>query len=289
VLVTGKRLLDVANREGFAVPAYNIASWSMFNAIYDQCEDDAAPWICAISPDELTHSRPDALRAYASAAHRATAPIALHLDRATSFGQVMAAIRHGFTSVMLDASAQPFDINAALVAKSVEAAHAAGIGIEAALAGNGLEAAAPEGEEAPSRTDPASAAAFVAETRCDSLAIDIGANGETPPRDGTPGPAPRLRLDLLAEIKSACPAPLSIRGDAGNPESEVGEAVRLGVNKIDISDDVKGAYFSMLRRVLADPNLREPRRIERPAEAAAARLAHRKNLLADAVDRASLY
>jgi fructose-bisphosphate aldolase class II len=83
--------------------------------------------------------------------------------------------------------------------------------------------------------------------------------------------------------------PLVLHGGSNNPDAEIAQAVKLGVNKINISSDIKVAYFDAMREVLADRDLREPNLIEPPAAEAMKRLAAQKIDLFDAADKAHLY
>lgn len=286
MLVSGTEILEAAHRNNFAIPAYNISSWSMFKAVSAACEEDRTPWMVAIHPLELAHTGTDVVHAYAAAAHRSSVPIAIHLDHGGTFEDVMVAISHGFTSVMLDASTLPFDENVAAVAKVVEAAHAAGVSVEGELGTIGqMEFQSQDGNETIIYTKPEDAARFVERTGCDSLAVAIGTSHGLYPA----GLKPKLRLDLLAEIRDAVRRPLVMHGGSGNSDAEVGQACHLGINKVNISSDIKHAYFVRMRQVLLDEALREPNAIEPPCEAALAEVVHAKNALFDALGRAELY
>ena len=104
MLMNMKELLAVANENNFAVPAFNISDYSMFNGIMEASEEKNAPVIIAIHPDELSHIGTDMVKAIIEKAHKATVPVCIHLDHGASFEQVMTAIQAGFTSVMIDGS-----------------------------------------------------------------------------------------------------------------------------------------------------------------------------------------
>ncbi|MBT2475831.1 class II fructose-bisphosphate aldolase, partial [Microbacterium sp. ISL-103] len=133
MLYTGKSILDVANANNFAIPAFNISDWAMFNGIMDISEQKAAPVIIAIHPDEVSHITTDLIPAMHARAHRSSVPVAIHWDHGGSYEEIIAAIKAGFTSVMIDASLLPFDENVALTRKVVDAAHAVGIQVEGEL------------------------------------------------------------------------------------------------------------------------------------------------------------
>src|SRR4051812_46641452 len=130
MLTTGKAILDVANEHGFAVPAFNISDWAMFQGIVEISEETNAPLIVAIHPDEVKHVGPDMITGIAARAHRASVPIAIHWDHGANYDEVLTAIQYGFTSVMIDASLKPFEDNLAITKKVADSAHAVGVSVE---------------------------------------------------------------------------------------------------------------------------------------------------------------
>jgi fructose-bisphosphate aldolase class II len=101
--------------------------------------------------------------------------------------------------------------------------------------------------------------------------------------------APRLDLDRLGQIKAAAPLPLVLHGGSGNTDSEIGQACQSGINKVNISSDIKHAYYVALREILADPTLREPNTVQPPAERALRQVVAHKNALFGAAGKAGLY
>ncbi|WP_308467902.1 ketose-bisphosphate aldolase [Rathayibacter soli] len=287
MLYKGKSILDVANAHNFAIPAFNISDWAMFNGVMDISEELAAPVIIAIHPDEVAHITTDLIPAMHSRAHRSSVPVAIHWDHGGSYEQMIAAIQAGFTSVMIDASLQPFDENVALTRKVVEAAHAVGIQVEGELGTiGGNDSYGETGAAEIIYTNCADAVRFIAETGVDSLAIAIGTSHGLYPADKNP----ELRHDLLQEIKAATGIPLVLHGGSANPDSELRKAVELGINKINISSDIKVAYHNRMREVLGtDERLREPNAIQPEPIAALKATAKQKIELFDAAGKADLY
>lgn len=287
MLYTGKSILDVANANGFAIPAFNISDWAMFNGVMDISEETAAPVIIAIHPDEVSHITTDLIPAMHARAHRSSVPVAIHWDHGGTFEQIITAIHAGFTSVMIDASLKPFDENVALTRKVVEAAHAVGIQVEGELGTIGANDSYGEsGAEEIIYTNPDDAVRFVEQTGVDSLAIAIGTSHGLYPADRNP----ELRHDLLQEIKAAVGIPLVLHGGSSNPDSELRRAVELGINKINISSDIKVSYHNRMRQVLGtDERLREPNAIQPGPIAAMKSTAAEKIELFGAAGKASLY
>ena len=258
MLMNMKEMLCVAQKEHFAVPAFNVSSSMILKGVMEACEEKHAPVIIAIHPDELSFVGDSFVAAVREEAHKASVPVCIHLDHGASFAQVIRAIACGFTSVMIDSSTTSFDDNIAITKKVVEAAHAVNVSVEAELGtigatGNGGEA----GTDNIIYTNPDDVVRFVDATNVDTLAIAIGtAHGLYPKTK-----KPKLRLDLLKEIVGKTSVPLVLHGGSDNPDEEIAEAVRLGVAKINISSDIKSAFYRKCREVLEDTTLREPNAI----------------------------
>lgn len=287
MLTTGKAILDVANEHSFAVPAFNISDWAMFRGIVEISEEKDAPLIVGIHPDEVRHIGRELITAIVERSHRATVPIAIHWDHGATYEELLKAIQFGFTSVMIDASLKPFDENVAISKKVTDSAHALGLSVEAELGTIGANDSYAEGGSAEIiYTDPDDAVTFVEQTGVDSLAVAIGTfHGFYPAHL-----KPELKLDLLKEIKSRVRIPLVLHGGSGNPDDEIAEASRIGINKINISTDIKVAYHDKMREVLGnDPKTREPNAIQPACIAAMKVVAAQKIDLFGATGKGSLY
>jgi fructose-bisphosphate aldolase class II len=287
MLTTGKAILDVANEHSFAVPAFNISDWAMFQGIVEISEETDAPLLVGIHPDEVRHIGREMITGIIERAHRATIPIAIHWDHGATYEQILEAFQFGFTSVMIDGSLKPFDENVAISRKVTESAHALGVSVEAELGTIGANDSYAEGGSAEIiYTDPDDAVTFVERTGVDSLAVAIGTfHGFYPAHL-----KPELKLDLLKEIKSRVHIPLVLHGGSGNPDDEIREAARIGINKINISTDIKVAYHDKMREVLGDdPKTREPNAIQPACIDAMKVVAAQKIELFGAVGKGALY
>lgn len=286
MLLTGHDLLAVANDNDFAIPAFNVADYSMFNGLVALAEELRAPMIVAIHPNEVGILGEDVMASVIQKTRKSSVPMAIHWDHGATYEQMLKAIQIGFTSVMIDASMLPFAENVALTRKVVEAAHAVGLSVEGELGTIGkTDGYAEAGTDDIIYTDPDDAVAFVQQTGVDSLAVAIGTRHGIYPSHLKP----ELKLDLLKEIKAAVGIPLVLHGGSNNPDAEIGESVNLGVNKINISSDIKVAYFTKLREVLADENLREPDTIHPPCMEAMKAVARQKMELFQTIGKADLY
>ncbi|MCI7639816.1 MAG: extracellular solute-binding protein [Clostridiales bacterium] len=200
--------------------------------------------------------------------------------------QVITAIRAGFTSVMIDASSQPYEGNVATCKKVCEAAHAVNVSVEGELGTIGntdsVEITAPDQIL---YTDPQQAKDFIEKTGIDCLAIAIGTCHGIYPKDKKP----ELRIDILKEIKKVVSVPLVLHRGSSNKDEEIAKSVDNGVNKINISSDIKVAYYNKMREVLADASLREPNQIQPPCMAAMKEVCYDKIKLFKADGKAALY
>jgi fructose-bisphosphate aldolase class II len=287
MLTTGKAILDVANEHSFAVPAFNISDWAMFQGIVEISEETDAPLLVGIHPDEVRHIGREMITGIIERAHRATIPIAIHWDHGATYEQILEAFRFGFTSVMIDGSLKPFEENVAISRKVTESAHALGVSVEAELGTiGGNDSYAEAGSAEIIYTDPDDAVTFVEQTGVDSLAVAIGTfHGMYPAHL-----KPELKLDLLKEIKSRVHIPLVLHGGSGNPDDEIREAARIGISKINISTDIKVAYHNKMREVLGDdPKTREPNAIQPACIDAMKVVAAQKIELFGAVGKGALY
>ena len=254
MILNMKEILETAKEHNFAIPAFNIGTGQILNGVMDTCEELNAPVILAIHPNELEFQGESFIKMCIDRANKSKLPVCIHLDH-SDWEPIVKAIRAGFTSVMIDASSLPFEENVAITKKVCELAHPLGVSVEGELGTIGTTDGDTEGgTDSIIYTNPDDAVRFVEETGCDALAVAIGtAHGIYPA-----GMKPELRQDLLSEIKSRVSVPLVLHGGSGNADSEIAEAVKRGINKINISSDIKDALYQRLRITLQDPKIREP-------------------------------
>ena len=286
MLMNMKDLLAVARANNFAVPAFNISSNMLLKGVMEASEEAQSPVILAIHPDELSFVTPEFVAYAVEAANKATVPVCIHLDHGANLGQVMEAIKCGFTSVMIDASSQPLEQNIAICKEVVALAHSVNVSVEGELGTIGTTGPDAEpGADVVIYTNPDDVVIFVEATGVDTLAVAIGTSHGIYPKDRKP----ELKLDLLKEIRSRVETPLVLHGGSANPDDEIAAAVRLGVNKINISSDIKDAFYQKAREVLKHPTIREPNSIYPPCIDAMKKVAHHKIELFNAAGKAACY
>ena len=288
MLVNGNFILDVAHKHHFAVPAFNAGSGQLLEAVIQACEETQSPLIMAIHPDELSFLTDSFVSQVKYYANHTKIPVCIHLDHGASYEQVIHAIQLGFTSVMIDASLKSLDENIAITKKVVEAAHPVGVSVEAELGTIGNTGDSIEGGISEIiYTDPKVAEKFVKETGVDSLAVAIGTAHGLYPKDIDP----KLRIDILKEIASLVDIPLVLHGGSGNPDEEIADAVHNGINKINISSDIKIVFRDKLIEVLTSTGAeyREPNLMFPPCIEETKKLAVEKIKLFESDDTVKLY
>lgn len=285
MLYTMKDLLSVAQRHHFGVGAFNIASAEFGRLAVETAEKLDSPLILEIHPDEMAFTGPEFIGYLRTLAIQARVPVVIHLDHGRTIEEVMKAIYAGFTSVMIDASAHPFEQNIELTRKVVEIAHAINVSVEAELGTIGVaEGSGEGGSNEILYTDPQQAETFVRETGTDTLAVAIGTSHGLYPK----GKQPELDIERLQQIRNVVKIPLVLHGGSGNKDNEVAEAIRYGVGKINISSDMKKAFFVALERELKqgghEPNALFLKPMQAASDVVAAKMA-----LFNSVDKAALY
>lgn len=262
MLMNMKSILAVANENNFAIPAFNTSHSMIMRGVLEASEEMNAPVIIEVHPDELSFARTSFITALVEEAHKSTVPVCIHLDHGANLDQVITAIQCGYTSVMIDASSRPFEENVQICKEVCRIAHAADVSVEGELGtiGTTMQNQASTSSTEIRYTDPEEAARFVAETGVDSLAVAIGTcHGIYPP-----GMIPTLQLDLLKEIKERVKIPLVLHGGSSNKDEDIAIAARTGINKINISSDIKDPFYQKCREMLKDPYIREPNEIYPP-------------------------
>lgn len=183
-------------------------------------------------------------------AESAAVPVGLHLDHCEDAALVLESAALGFGSAMFDASTLPYAQNLAETARVTRLAQDAGLWVEAELG----EIGGKDGAHAPGvRTDPAEAAAFVAETGVDGLAVAVGTSHAMTERTATPD------VELIGRLAAAVPVPLVLHGSSGVADEAIRAAVAAGIRKVNVGTQLSAAYSDALERGLASRTGADPR------------------------------
>lgn len=277
MLTSTAEIVAAARAAGCGVGAFNVITVEHAEAIVTGAEEAGLPVILQISENAVRFHQgrlaPIAAAARAVAA-ASTVAVALHLDHVESDELFDQAAAHGFGSVMYDASRSSYADNVAATAAAVRRGRPRGLWVESELGAIGGK----DGAHAPgARTDPGEAAAYVAATGVDALAVAVGSSHAMRTRTA------RLDHDLISRLRVAVPVPLVLHGSSGVPDGELVAAVRHGMVKINIGTALNSAFTGAVRESLdRDAALVDPRRYLAPARAAmAGTVAAALRLLAD--------
>ncbi|MDP0925968.1 class II fructose-bisphosphate aldolase [Paracoccus onubensis] len=306
-LITLRQLLDHAAEHGYGVPAFNINNMEQGLAIMQAAQGCDAPVILQASRGARSYAGDVMLRhmVQALAEMYPDNHIVLHQDHGNNDATCLSAIRHGFTSVMMDGSLEEdmktpasYEYNVEITARVTRAAHAVGASVEGELGVLGSletgEAAAEDGSGAEGKldhsqllTDPDQALDFVAATQCDALAIACGTSHGaykfTRKPDGD-----ILAMHVIEAIHKRLPdTHLVMHGSSsvpqhlqdlinasggempqtyGVPVEEIERGIRHGVRKVNIDTDCRMAMTGQFRKIASEkPTEFDPRKFLIPA------------------------
>ena len=298
-LVNSKKMFKQAYANGYAIGAFNVNNMEIVQGITEACQEEKAPVILQVSKGARAYANHTYLVKLVEAAVKECPdiPIVLHLDHGPDYDTCKACIDGGFTSVMIDGSALPYEKNIEVTRKVVEYAHKYNVTVEGelgTLAGIEDEVSHAVG----SYTRPEEVEDFVKNTGVDSLAIAIGTSHGaykfkpeqcTRNEKGILCPPP-LRFDILEEVSKRLPEfPIVLHGSSsvpqeyvamihefggkmpdavGVPEEQLREAAKLAVCKINIDSDLRLAMTGTIRKFFAEhPEKFDPREYLKPARA----------------------
>jgi fructose-bisphosphate aldolase class II len=261
MLTTTAETVEAAWRAGTGVAAFNVITLEHAEAIAEAAESTGLPAILQISQNAVRfHGGPLAIAAACVAVARASsARLSLHLDHVDDLHLLHLAPECHASSVMFDGSALDDAANVKATRLAARWAHANGLWIEAELG----EIGGKGGAHVPGvRTDPTQAAAFVAATSVDALAVAVGSSHAMRDRSAV------LDLDLITRLRAAVPVPLVLHGSSGVAGRQLAEVVRHGMVKINIGTLLNIAFTEAIRPLVTDAAIVDPRSYLRPARAA---------------------
>ena len=304
--VNTKDMFERAYEGGYAVPAYNFVNMEQLQAIVQACIESRSPVIIQASKRVRQYVGREFVRRMAQAALESmvssgsAVPCALHLDHGDSLEECALSIEDGFSSVMIDGSALPFDENIRLTKSVVDHAHKFDVTVEGELGTlSGIEDGV---EHARSLyTEPKRVEEFVKRSGVDSLAVSVGtAHGLNKIKARAGEPLAPLRFDILEEIERLVPGfPVVLHGSSslrreyveiinryggslehvvGIPEEQVREAARSCVCKVNIASDALLITTAMVRKTLSeDPSVFDTRKYMGRARDELVKMYMRKN------------
>lgn len=255
-LVTSKELLLNAQRNHYAVGAFNVENMEMVMAVLKAAEETNSPVIMQTTPGTIKYAGLDYYLANVrTAAMRTSVPVVMHLDHGNSYELAMEAYRAGYTSIMIDGSKKPFEDNIAITKAVCDAVHPGGIPVEGELGRVGGKEDDLEVAEGNPYTDPDQAREFVARTGVDSLAVGVGTS------HGVYKGIPKVNVDVLSAIREAVDVPLVLHGTSGVPDEQVIECVKRGICKVNYATDLRIAFTRGIKAYIKDdPDAFDPKK-----------------------------
>lgn len=245
MLVSLKEVIDMAEKGGYAIPAFNVYNTETVMGVVKAAEELRAPIIIQVYPRLLNQEVGYYLcPAIVAAARKATVPVCFHLDHGATELEIQKALRWGATGIMYDGSVHPFAENIENTKHVVDICASIDVTVEGELGHIGSV----NDDAMDEFTDPKEAAEFVKKTGVTCLAVLIGnAHGHYKK-------PPKLDIERVKAIRKATGGiPLVLHGGSGIPDSQVKEAVSAGIRKMNIGTDVCCAFAQGTKETLDDP------------------------------------
>ena len=250
MLVNLKQILEIAEQEKSAIGMFNATGFDSLQAVISAAEELNRPVIIAHAEVHNVYNDISMVGpAMVAVAQAAKVPVCVHLDHGTSLDMVYKALRLGFTSVMMDASALPYEENLRLTKMITDAAHSMNVSVEAELgrlitgeAGSGEELGNARPEDFYTRPDEAEA--FCKATGIDALAIAFGT------AHGFYTSQPKLDFDVIKNCAKATGLPLVMHGGSGVSEEGFCKAIESGIRKINYYSYMSKAGYAAAQQVI---------------------------------------
>ena len=250
-IVSTRDMLFKAQKEGFAIPAFNIHNLETLQVVVDTAAELKSPVILAGTPSTISYAGGDYIVGMASvAARRYRIPIAIHLDHFEKIDEIKYFVDLGFLSTMIDASHEEYNSNVNIVKQVV-----------GRLGGQEDDLIVDEKDAL--YTNPEQARDFVEKTGIDSLAVAIGT------AHGLYKGEAKLDFDRLKEIQSVVKVPLVLHGASDVPDDFVKRSISLGVCKVNVATDLKIPFSDAVKKYFNEnPTANDPRKYMAPGKEA---------------------
>lgn len=248
-LVDIKDILNKADREGYGVGSFSVASMEMIVGAVKAAEELNSPLILQIAEVRLKHSPLHIIGpAMVKAAEESKVPVAVHLDHGINIETIKKALDLGFTSVMYDGSHFPLEENIKRTKEVIELAKQYGASVEAEI---GQVAGSEDGSADIEMliTSLEDAKQFYAETKVDALAISIG-NAH-----GMYKEEPKLNFERLKEIHESVKVPLVLHGGSGINDEEFKKCIKYGIRKINVATATFNSVVDRVEKLIKNNDI----------------------------------
>ena len=232
MLVNLNEVLKKAQKGKYAVGLFNTTDTDMLQAVIEAAEESNSPVILGTAEVLLPYGELKLIApSVIAAAKRAKVPIVVHYDHGLTFDRCIEALKLGFSSIMFDGSAKPYEQNIAETREMVKIAHAFGATVEGEI-GHVGEAAKEDNLLTDMYTTPEEAKAYLEATGVDALAVAIGS------AHGVYKKKPMLNIERLKEISGTVKVPLVLHGGSGLSDDDFKNTIRNGIAKVNIFTDL---------------------------------------------------
>jgi len=268
-LVSGLDVIDECVSKRLVAGAFNTTNLETTMGIVAAIERVGVPTFVQVAPTNVALSGYEYIYDMVSRRLADTkVPVALHLDHGKSIDAVEAALAARFTSIMIDASEEPYEDNVATSARARELC-SSDIALEAELGSIGGKED-DLGPELESKTNPDQVSSFVDAVGCDMLAVSVGnVHGYAPDA--------RVDFDLLSKVREASRVPLVVHGGSGLPTEQLGRLNEFNVVKVNVASDLRNAMIRTFGEAFsANPNEVSLIRVSKQAVAAIADVVERR-------------
>lgn len=235
-----KDMLAKAMAGKYAIGAFNILDYNSTKAVVKAAEEISAPVIIQTSAKTVIFWGSEPLISWVrELAGPSKVPIALHLDHCKDLNLIKECIDSGWTSVMIDASAKPFEENLALSRQVVNMARPKDVTVEAELGAIvGVEDDIHVKHQDAHLADPEQAIEFCLRVEPDCFAPAIGT------AHGVYKGEPKIAYDRLEEIASKTGIPIALHGGTGLANEVFRKCIALGCAKVNISTQLKHTFIN---------------------------------------------
>lgn len=243
MLVTLNEILKDAEEKKYGVGLFNMLNLEMARGIIEAAEEERSPLILGVAEVHF----PLIPFEYAAPIMRkiaedAKVPVCLHLDHGTDYKKIMAAIKAGFSSVMYDGSALPYEENIANTREISKVAHALGLTVEAELGHVGQGSNENDFNCEDLYTKPEQVNDFIRRADVDALAVAIGT------AHGPYVKKPVLDIGRLKELYEVSEKPLVLHGGSGLTDEDFRNVIDNGIRKVNICTELciacRNAYLN---------------------------------------------
>lgn len=232
MLVNLNEVLKKAQNGKYAVGLFNTTDTDMLQAVIEAAEESNSPVILGTAEVLLPYGELKLIApSVIATAKRAKVPVVVHYDHGLTFDRCIEALKLGFSSIMFDGSAKPYEQNIAETREMVKIAHAFGATVEGEI-GHVGEAAKEDNLLTDMYTTPEEAKAYLEATGVNALAVAIGS------AHGVYKKKPMLNIERLKEISGEVKVPLVLHGGSGLSDDDFKNTIRNGIAKVNIFTDL---------------------------------------------------